>query len=258
MVINKSSVSNETELLGYLKQQTKDNKRLYHYTSFDSLLYILKGKAFRLTRTDLLNDRKEKDFSGKHDYYVMSMTGDKEYVSMWSMYGKKSGIKIRIDFPLNLFEKCFVEQNIYSDGECKTRYYSSTKRLFDPSPSPTIEKCAIRDVVYLNKARTQYIHNEKPFPSIKASEPGIEELAGFIKYDAWEFERETRARVYCDPYNKDGDHVFVALSDELISDIRVTFNPWISDSMKDEMSAILAKRGIMSRNSGFDGQVDEL
>lgn len=254
--IKKSDVTNETELLEYLGKQPKSGSRLYHYTSFDSLLFILNGKAFRLSRTALLNDKKEKEFCGKHDFYVMSMTGDKEYVSMWSMYGRASGIKVRIDFSCELFKDCFNRNNVYQDPDCRIPYYHRSKPLFTASPA-AIEECALKDVVYLNKDRTEYIHKGNAFSSISATEAGIEQLGGFIKYDAWEFERETRARVYCDP-RKVLDHVFVAISDELVNDIRVTFNPWLSSRMKEELGTSLKKWGIVCKDSGFDGQIGEL
>lgn len=254
--MKKRDVTNESELLEYLDGKAALRDRLYHYTSFDSFLFILKDKAFRLSRTSLLNDKKEKEFCGNKDFYVMSMTTDKEYVSMWSMYGRPSGIKIRIDFSVSLFKECFDSKNIYRDSDCKIRYYYHSRPLF-PLPPPAIERCALKDVVYLNRDRSEYRHNGNHFPSIQVSEKGIEQLGGFIKYDAWEFEKETRARVYYEA-DKDCDYVYVAISDELLRDIKVTFNPWLSIGMKEELRASLKKWGIVCRDSGFDGQIGEL
>ena len=249
----KKNVKTESDLLLYHGEKATESRRLYHYTTYDSLLAILSGKSFRLSKTSLLNDKKEREFSGFNDCFVMSLTAEKEYISMWSMYGRASGIKTRIDFSQDLFSKCFVEKNIYADPDLKTRYLPLTPSLFGEKS----EYCALKDVVYLDKTRTEYRHRENAFQSISASEKGIEQLGGFIKHDAWEFEREIRARVL-DVGKADINHVYIALTNELLKDIRVTFNPWISSNMKNEISTALLKRGIRCINSDYDGQVDEL
>lgn len=251
--ILKRDVKTEEVLLDYLGEQANRATRFYHYTTYDTLLAILHGKSFRLSKTYLLNDKKEREFSGDTDCFVMSMSTDKEYVSMWSMYGRPSGIKIRIDFDPKLFKVCFKKERIYEDPELRIRYFPTTKPLFDDN----IEYCSLKDVVYLDKTRTEYRHRGDPFSGITASESGIKKLGGFIKYDAWEFEREIRAKVLV--WDKpDVDYVYVSLTDELIKSIRVTFNPWISKNMKKEISQALSKHGISCIDSGFDGQVDEL
>lgn len=248
----KKSVYNEDDLLRYLGDKASAVDRLYHFTTYDSLLAVLAGKSFRLTRTSLLNDKKEREFSGSSDCFVMSMTSDKEYISMWSMYGRASGIKIRIDFSRKLFSHCFVEDNIYSDADLKIKYFAPAS-----TGGKILNGCSLKDIVYIDKSLTEYRHREKPFVGLKASETGIKKLGGFIKFDAWEFEREIRARVL-DIGTPDIDYVFVSLTDDLVKDIRVTFNPWISTKMKSEITKSLSSMGVSSQDSDFDGQMDEI
>lgn len=86
----KRQVFTVEELKQYLRQEAKSNKRLCHYTTFKSIIEIIKNKSLQLTRLDLLNDKAEKKL-GFHDdsfeNYIISFTQEKEYISMWAMYG---------------------------------------------------------------------------------------------------------------------------------------------------------------------------
>ena len=113
MPIAKKDVKTVNDLQCYLQEQTNKADRLYHYTTYESLLCILKNKCFRLSRMDLLNDKAEIKLGKSNEHirnYIMSFTREKEYVSMWAMYGKASGIKLRLDFPKEQFSKATLSQ----------------------------------------------------------------------------------------------------------------------------------------------------
>lgn len=76
---------------------------LYHYTTFDALMAILSDKSFRLSRLDLMNDKAEAricNIEKAKTQYVMSTTCSTESVSMWKLYGKASGVKVRLGFDM--------------------------------------------------------------------------------------------------------------------------------------------------------------
>lgn len=267
MAINKKDVRTLDDIQRYLQESTKKSLRLYHYTTYESLVSILKNRCFRLSRMDLLNDKAEQTL-GKQDKhlknYIMSFTRDKEYISMWAMYGKASGIKIRLDFPCDLFKQC-INNNFYLDTQKEQRMPLYT----DVMPGHFSKKeFLISDVVYIDKSTGALRHNENEFENIKADESIVNDLTGFIKYDAWEFEREIRLRVLL--YNNIEtaqqnkiipQYIFAGIDDNLINDFHVTFNPWLPSEVKDELKKSingLIGHEIEYSNSQHDGEVAEL
>ena len=262
----KRDVRSSEDLQIYLQEQAEKTTRLFHYTTLESLLCIIKNQTFRLTRMDLMNDKAEKILGGRKDgtaSYVMSFTRDKEYVSMWAIYGRPSGIKIRLDFDRLLFQKT-INKNFYSDSE-KLHKLAPVSSLYKSVFSK--HDWLISDIVYLDKDKKQFRHNEDRFINIIADQYSIEDLAGFVKYDAWEFERETRLRVRIgsgyenfaiDQYLK---YIYVGLNKELIKTFRVTFNPWLTDEMKSmirDTLRIAAGFEIPCFDSINDGEIGEL
>ena len=267
MSISKKEVQSSSDLQKYLQEASKKSKRVYHYTTYESLIHIIRNKCFRLSRMDLLNDRAEIKLGNKDkhlQYYIMSLTRDKEYISMWAMYGKPSGIKLRLDFDRELFSKA-INNNFYFDKDLQIRIplMSNTKTDYFSK-----KDYLISDIVYLDKASKTLRHKENEFEHIRAEEYVIDEMTGFIKYDAWEFEREIRlrTRLISDGINGANEessprYIFAGINDELIRDFGITFNPWISDELKEEIKKslnLLANSELKYSNSQNDGEVTEL
>ena len=265
--IKKAEVYSSDDLLSYLSHQAVNNKRLYHYTTFEALLSIIKGRTFQLSRLDLLNDKAEQKL-GFHDEiiqnYVISFTKEKEYVSMWAMYGKASGIKIRLDFDTKLF--VINLNSFFYDSDKKNKLIISRVRNL-LGPGYTYEPVKFSDVAYLDKKIMELKHNTKPFSkNLSVDNKLIEKLTGFIKYDAWEFEKETRLVVQLrDDQNtidrKLPEHIYCEITDDLIRSFQVTFNPWMTPLLKEEIRRSLeniAGFRIECRNSNDDGEISEL
>lgn len=268
MSINKAEVCTVQELQIYLQEKTLTSQRLYHYTTYESLICMLRNKSFRLSRMDLLNDRAEQKLGRTDEQfknYIMSFTRDKEYVSMWAMYGKPSGIKLRLDFDRKLFVET-ISNNFFLDS-LKTQkislYSSRAPEMF------TKKDFLVSDVVYFDKKTQELRHNENGFKNILAEQHVVDEMKGFIKYDVWEFERETRLRVQMHNkfqnqiHNDDSipRYVFAGINDALIKDFHITFNPWLSAEMKEEIQKSinsLAGFEIKCTPSQHDGEITDL
>ena len=181
---------------------------------------------------------------------------------MWAMYGKPSGIKIRVDFSRAIFEDA-IKNQFYEDSALIRKIPLES----DPYPGSFYKKgFLISDVVYLDKASKELRHNERKFPSITADKIVIDEMTGFIKYDAWEFERETRLRalIHHEPTKSLLDipkWIFAKISEDLIRDLHIIFNPWMSAEMKEEIRKSLnslAGCNLTYDNSQNDGEISEL
>ncbi len=260
--MNKSDVRNIEDVRLYLKEQAKKNKRLYHYTTYESLLAILFSNTFRLSRMDLLNDKAEKKLGindERMQNYSISFTQEKEYVSMWAMYGKPSGLKIRLDFDRTLLFN--DKTQLYFDGERKNKI-SFPKPLFDIKSSS--DRTVLSDVVYYDKEKEVLKHNTKSFSNLIFDSSHTSQLTGLIKYDAWEFEKETRFNVRLDGKAKQledyPEYIFIGFDNELVSSFKITFNPWMSNFMKEEIKKSLnSLTGIELEysNSTNDGEIGE-
>lgn len=262
--MNKRDVRTSENLQIYLQECAEKSDRLYHYTTLESILCIIRNHSFRLTRMDLMNDKAEKKLGQQRDQsenYVMSFTRDKEYVSMWAMYGNPSGIKLRLDFDRSILQKN-INDNFYIDSKKEKKisvYKDNHKSVFSKTG------WVLSDVVYLDKDTNEFRHKENVFPEIKADEYMIEDLAGFIKYDAWEFERENRLRVNVIAQDvidsKYPEHIYAGIDDSLINTFHITFNPWLSSEMKEVVRTSLrevAGQTIVCDDSKNDGEICEL
>lgn len=262
--MNKKDVNTVDKLQIYLQEKTMQSDRLYHYTTYESLISILKNKSFRLSRVDLLNDRAEQKLSGLdklHKKYIMSFTREKEYVSMWAMYGKPSGIKIRLDFSRQkLYEA--IKNNFFKDPQLKQKidlYTTEKAGIFSK------KDFVISDVVYIDKDNKELRHNEKAFLNIWAEQYIVDSMSGFIKYDVWEFERETRLRVEIFDSESENTsekqyYIYAGINEELIKDFHITFNPWMSAEMKAELQKslnLLAGIKLSYDSSKHDGEITE-
>ena len=260
--IIKKDVSNANELVAYIEKSRASTARIYHYTTFESLLTIIKNKSLRLTRLDFLNDKAEKNlicgFETDQNYIMSFCNNEKEYVSMWAMYGKLSGIKVRMDFPLKNMKSVSMD-NYFFDSDLNYNIpinNSKDTAFIDRS-------IQVSDVFYLEKNSNLIKHNTNPFPNLVYNEQLKKQLSGFLKYDAWEFEKELRLKVTLnDNYQKNSpQYIYLMLPDDFFNDLAVTYNPWISNLLYLELKETLnrlAVREISQRLSSNYGEISEI
>ncbi len=264
--INKQDCNSAKLVKQYLSLTNKLPEELYHYTSYQALVSILLNKSFQMSRADLLNDKAETRLGYATEHrrsYVMSFTEETEYVSMWTMYGKSIGVKMRLGIDRKKFESLLKEENIWYKDENGIRLtiQNKTKPLFEISPRR--ERIMLSKVAYydVEKEIIYDIPNSKPFP-VTVDKSLINELTGVIKYSAWEAERETRARVVLDSHipTIDIPYLYIGLSEEIIESFEITFNPWIPEDMRHEIEGSLnrlAGRKLAYKQSKLKDQIDE-
>lgn len=263
----KNDVTNYENLRSYLIDQAESSQRLFHYTTFEALLSIIEGKTLRLSRLDLLNDKAEQKIGQHNDIiksYIISFTKKKEYVSMWAMYGKSSGIKIRLDFSTSAFLKS-IDKFYYDSEKTKLVTFNKSKKLFD-LPDKPFDPIQLSDVAYLDKDKMKIRHNSGVINGLDVDEKLIDKMTGFIKYDAWEFEKETRLRVQLNKTVTNTEeslpnYIYCAISDELIKSIHITFNPWMTPLLKKEIKKSLNSLcgfDVPCDDSADDGEITEI
>lgn len=238
-----------------------------HYTSYESLVMILSNRSLRLSRYDLMNDIAEKRLSKCKDgdcRYIISFTGTTtENVAMWALYGKHSSLKLRLEFSRGSLIQS-IDNNFYFDTQRKQKI-----PVWDTSTVPsdyTKKAFTLSDVVYYDRQKNRFRLSGKPLTNIDVTPDCISELAGTVKYDAWEYEREARAAVILHQNAPQADlqsitHIYAGLSDSFVQGLTVTYSPWINDAIFEEIKKsidALAGFPLKHKRSLLQGEVGEL
>lgn len=259
----------EISSFGDLKNRIfgKKSGTICHYTSYESLIMILKNRSLRLSRYDLMNDIAEKQLSKCDDgdcRYIISFTGTtSENVAMWALYGKHSSLKLRLSFSRSSLIET-VNDNFYFDSkkERKVPVWGTSTVPSDCSK----KNFTLSDVVYYDRTKEKLKLSGKSLPIIPVEQNMITELAGTIKYDAWEYEKESRLAVILHQNAQtnqfsDISYVYAGLNDEFIKNLTITYSPWITDEIFEELSSSidsLAGYKLSHKRSSLQGEVGEL
>lgn len=245
----------------------KKSGTICHYTSYESLVMILSNRSLRLSRYDLMNDIAEKQLSKCEDgdcRYIISFTGTTtENVAMWALYGKHSSLKLRLEFSRSALIQS-INNNFYFDPR-KTQQIPVWSTYTVPSDC-TKKAFTLSDVVYYDRQKNRFRLSGKPLANIDVTPDRISELAGTIKYDAWEYEREARAAVVLHQNAPQADlqkitHIYAGLTDTFIEGLTVTYSPWINDAIFEELKKsidALAGTPLKHKRSSLQGEVAEL
>lgn len=188
---------------------------LYHYTSVEALLLILKNKTIRFTRLDYLNDPLEGLHSkfqnlSKHVYASSWTSESAESIPMWKIYSSLKGVRIRLPIDLFSFDnKIGIEKSkngywhiisklnkayevpanvklipTYHGGKLFNR--SSCSKIYGPSKIEYLTNsdniCA--NVVSINEKTKEFVLYEIDLNSV-----------GLEKLNFWSFEQEYRYRM---------------------------------------------------------------
>jgi len=186
-----------------------------------------------------------------------------EYVSMWAIYGKSSGIKIRLGLSYKLLKKIILnELNI--DQYLKQSI--PIKKLNKANSLSNVVR--ISDVVYLddksnsNNKKSKISHNQRPFKNLYVTDTVKKELGGFLKYNCWEYEKERRIKVTLNEKDcADKKYIYLGLSKDLLDNISITYNPWISEELQGTLENYvneLFERKVDQKRSDLYKQIGEL
>ena len=226
---------------------------LYHYTSIESLAYILKRATFRFTRIDRLNDPLDGLCSdvkkARTHIFVSSWTANSDdQIPMWRMYTRDmSGIRIRL--PSTLFSnslhletfdlgiegkylgcKCdpFLANCSYFGIPIRIEYvFGPLEIIYEASREEVAKKCC----------------GEFIAPSgIPVTRVNLNNL-GDAKMKDWQFEQEWRFRVYATPTGFPGlgssdlspdvylpgmriEYIDVPINRNCLSELEILIGPW--------------------------------
>lgn len=246
---------------------------LYHYTSINTLGFILKDKRFRFNSLENMDDLDEstiwnKKF-GKYCFVSCWTSEEKESIPMWKMYSNDlRGVRIRLPikpFKVYLFEnkKYIVDPNKFQDDNF---FFSKAT-----------EGSFLRKVIYVPIEQADRIKNgdigKKRYEYF-----GYDELElGQYKSDFWEFQEEWRYHLFTVPTRKKNDFdqetrdieyietlpdlsikdVYLDLDEEKIKQMEITLGPKTNeiDCLFVEMLVDKYNPGIKILNSELKGRI---
>lgn len=256
-------------------------KYLYHYTSIDTLLLILKNKTLAFNSLQNVDDLEEADSEdieqiGKICYVSCWTNDDSESIPMWNMYTPNmQGVRIKLkEYP---FKKYFYKKGEYffnTDCESHINYkdlYSDDKACISPD-SPLL-----RNVIYTEEKSKLYPRIKSVIKKAEKLDNGkininekikysFEEL-GKYKRSNWSFQNEVRYIINMAPYSMKElmsckseaeqrklisrledtkikapyKRFFLQLSDEAIKNIEVLLGPKITEEQEEIVKLIIDK-----------------
>lgn len=205
-----SNLTTVKELQEYLDEPFHYiNKTVAHYTSLDSLLYILSDRRLKFSCFEKTNDVIECDFVSeetKKKRFFCMMGSAEENFGMWAMYGglasktsetdKLKSTYVKIKIPVSAV-KSFIKKN-----DLRANAVAYTRLLEDKD---------IKNPLY-------YFGNRTNRNSINLDK---EALSGYVKDVAWKYEREIRIW---------SESEYVSIDDNFINNLEVFPSPIITYS----------------------------
>lgn len=174
---------------------------LYHYTSIETLLLILKNKTLALNsllNVDDLEEKETEDIKNFGRFYYVSCWTDEadESIPMWSMYSKNmTGVRIKMKkYPFKIFKYKCGEYGFKEDAQ---GYINLEKLYEDNKGMVVINGLKLFQVAYTDNRKLLYPKIETI--SDNSRNYGVNKL-GRCKNTSWSFQKEWRYGIFISPW----------------------------------------------------------
>ncbi|WP_418846557.1 hypothetical protein [Phocaeicola sp.] len=267
--------------------------RLYHYTTVESLVLILKNRTLRLNPLDKMDDLQEAQSLSRQNYgqfvYVSSWTDMKEEsIPMWKMYSSMTS-GVRISLPPCPFQIFDLSQNCFRDPTLQERASMYTTTALYPVVN-------IYDDLQRNVSTAtnigQQLHKVEYTDDVEKLCPKLEkidgdkayialDMMGIYKSSIWSFQSEYRYLIRSIPCNLLGgnamqnwsivvntmiqmggvesnrQYIDLRLAGNMLDQMVITTSPAISPSNKIIVEALLSQFCPKARieSSALEGKV---
>jgi hypothetical protein len=219
-----STISNPFQLVSYLESTQRDKQYIYHYTTIDRLIRILKSDYFFFSSLGKMNDllEFEQARSNNKNYYVGSFSREKnEVIAMWGMYGIPWEMGVRLAIPTKQFRKWISKlSHVFEVSK-------EFKVLNTPIQVNSHQK-RICCVSYINDSSTRldwsnqqlYLKNKPELSNWKNNG----EVSGYIKEIAWKYESEVRTIISIENSDQIGS-IALPITEDLKKSFSITLSP---------------------------------
>lgn len=257
-VTNFSEINDCKGMLSYLrdmKNRIKPGMTLCHYTSIKKALAMINGGYWYVGSPKNMNDgleySKVDETLWSHIFFISFMIEQKESIGMWSMYAQPWSDGVMISIPSEIF----------------VRWVKDTKRVYkaDPATKEVLLHIFAEDkYVDVSAPRVMY-HNHMPKAKEKLYSCGraynsilrgdvYNEMVGYVKDDAWSYEKEVRLRVDVDK-RFDYEAVAIEIPDYVFDAMLITAGPRYKGNIEDDIRRG-TERSIKTNQSLFTGKLN--
>ncbi|MDY0277979.1 MAG: DUF2971 domain-containing protein, partial [Acholeplasma sp.] len=209
-------------------KQFEEHQYLYHYTTVESLLFILINRVLKFNKVDNFNDLSESIRNEYVKFFASCLTYSKEEsIPLWHIYANKEN-GIRIGFPnINIFGEDFY---FYNDDENKN----------------IIKLSEISGILYGQVEYNDELASKSPSQGSDAIRLTNVYTMACQKREVWSYEKELRYFIVDDAkLIKDAKCLYISLNDEFFNKMEIIFNPFMADYKK-----VILKEAV--RNLGYD------
>lgn len=248
---------------------------IYHYTTLENLVLILKNKTIRFNRLDRMDDPCEHRFYSyglnwsPYTYVSCWTERDIENIPLWHMYSK-GGIGVRI----TLDKDCIDWDKMLKSGYLRMEYGTRPPINANQGCMKTLairpytifgdintSKC-FHNIVYIKEMSDDKIITigyNKTLVNKHLSETEFENYIGLYKDNRWDFQKEVRFRIFAVPgivenlsFNELSkiieqersnpiDHFDLPLKESALKNIKITLGPNSSESASIMLKLIIDK-----------------
>jgi len=197
------------------RTQFEKHEHLYHYTTLESLMFILINKVLKFNKVDNFNDQSEYVRNEYVKFFASCFTySKKDSIPLWHIYANKDK-GIRIGFPnVNVFGEDFYFygddgiKNVFSLSEISGVLYGQVEYDDDlASKSPSEGNDGFRWTHVYNMACQ--------------------------KREVWSYEKELRYFIVDDTnIIKDAKCLYISLNEEFFNKMVVILSPFMADYKK--------------------------
>lgn len=244
---NLSKVSTPQELISYLSSNDRldSSKQVYHYTRLSSILNIIKSGYWIVRSPKGMNDSFEyqnwNEDDWKNIFFISFMSEQKENIGMWSLYAQpwSNGVKVAID--AKAFKHWIKStKTIYKANPQTFEVYEDIAFVIGENAKITSSAVAYSDFESLNESVEEHIHVGGAKNDMLKRATGVPSLAGYIKNDAWDYEKEVRLRIDLERHIE-CEAVAIKLTEELINAITIIKGPRFNGDLQKAIEQELEK-----------------
>lgn len=197
------------------KTQFERHVHLYHYTTLESLMFILVNKVLKFNKVDNFNDLSESTRNEHVKFFASCLTYSKEEsIPLWHIYANKEN-GVRIGFPnANVFGEDFY---FYNDDESK-----NTERL-----------SKIGGILCGQVEYDDDLASKSPSEGTDGFRVTQVYHMACQKRKVWDYEEELRYFIVDDAnIIKDAECLYISMNEEFFNKMEIILSPYMADYKK--------------------------
>ncbi len=254
------SLSNETELIKYLdaKSRLNSTKNLYQYTTVTALVGMLRSRTLHLSNAKYMNDQLEYDMGDKTIwkdlFFSCFMMEEEESIGMWSMYAQpwRDGVKITI--PKDAFRELVSSSMELIEIDQVTKRPTGRKIWNKDDYKLWISAVAYSNHESIESKDEEVLRFGNQENRILHDMAHVPELTGYIKDEAWQYEKEVRIKAQFN--NVMGyERAAIQLPEKIIDSLTITPSPLFEGNLIDRIEKEISKLVHVDR-SKFNGKLN--